>query len=72
MPSNEIAEVPFSFGVRAEGESKLTSKVMVRYLEQLAELYWWRFSGLVIIFGILAFVLFILMAQTMLNWLTGA
>ena len=45
---------------------------MVRYLEQLAELYWWRFSGLVIIFGILAFVLFILMAQTILNWLTGA
>ncbi|KAF7798088.1 hypothetical protein EIP86_009302 [Pleurotus ostreatoroseus] len=41
---NAIAEVPFSFGVRSEGESKLTGKVMVKYLEQLAELYWYKFS----------------------------
>ena len=34
---NAIAEVPFSFGVRAEGESKLTGKVMIKYLEQLAD-----------------------------------
>ena len=72
MPGNAIVEVPFSFGVRAEGESKLTGKVMVRYLEQLAELYWYRFSALVLLVGILAFVFFIFMAQTALNWLTGA
>ena len=72
IPSGAIAEVPFSFGVRAEGESKLTGKVMVRYLEQLAELYWWQYSALVVLVGILAFVFFIMMAQGMLNWLTGA
>ena len=64
--------MPFSFGVRSEGESKLTGKVIVRYLEQLAELYWWRFSALVVLAGIVAFVVFIMMAQTMLNWVTGA
>jgi len=32
-------EVPFSFGVRTEGESKLSGKVIVHYLQQLKELY---------------------------------
>jgi len=33
------AEVPFSFGVRTFGESKLSGTVIIRYLQQLAELY---------------------------------
>lgn len=45
-----MAEVPFSFGVRAEGESKLSGKVMVKYVEQLAELYWWKFGPLLLVF----------------------
>ena len=64
---NQIAEVPFSFGVRSEGESKLTGKVIVRYLEQLAELYWYRFSGLIIFAAILFFVLFVLFARALLS-----
>ncbi|PWY99839.1 dolichyl-phosphate beta-D-mannosyltransferase [Testicularia cyperi] len=44
IPSNGIAEVPFSFGLRQEGESKLDSKVMIKYLEQLAELYVYKFG----------------------------
>ena len=43
-----MAEVPFSFGTRKEGESKLTGKVMLRYLEQLGELYWWKYYGLIL------------------------
>ncbi|KAH9920009.1 nucleotide-diphospho-sugar transferase [Epithele typhae] len=71
VPSSAIAEVPFSFGVRAEGESKLTGKVMVRYLEQLAELYWWQYPMLVVLGGIAAVVVFIMMLQTALNWITA-
>ncbi|TBU45454.1 nucleotide-diphospho-sugar transferase [Dichomitus squalens] len=71
IPAKAIAEVPFSFGVRAEGESKLTGKVMIRYLEQLAELYWYRHSGLVIFLAIFLFVLFVFFAQTLLSWYGG-
>lgn len=65
ISANAIAEVPFSFGVRAEGESKLTGKVMIRYLEQLAELYWYRFSSVIVFLGILAFVVFVLLAKAL-------
>jgi len=44
IPNSGVAEIPFSFGVRSEGESKLTGKVMYLYLEQLAELYLFRFG----------------------------
>lgn len=71
IPGRAIAEVPFSFGVRSEGESKLTGKVMIRYLEQLAELYWFRFSALLVILAFFFFILFIWFAQTLLNWYTG-
>lgn len=67
LPPNSIAEVPFSFGVRTEGESKLTSKVMLRYLEQLAELYWFRFRSLIIVLAILAAVVLLLLLRAMWN-----
>lgn len=62
-----IAEVPFSFGVRAEGESKLTGKVMIKYLEQLAELYWYRFSGLLIFLVIFLLVAFFVLVRAWLG-----
>jgi len=40
-------EVPFSFGVRTQGESKLTGAVMVRYLQQLSELYQYKYPYLI-------------------------
>lgn len=58
-----IAEVPFSFGVRAEGESKLTGKVMVKYLEQLLELYWYKFSAALVFFVVLALVAFFVLLR---------
>lgn len=64
IPAHAIAEVPFSFGVRAEGESKLTGKVMIKYLEQLGELYWYRFSTLVVLFIVLFFFMFIMLARS--------
>ncbi|KAI0087220.1 nucleotide-diphospho-sugar transferase [Irpex rosettiformis] len=67
IPPNAIAEVPFSFGVRSEGESKLTGKVMVKYLEQLAELYWHKFSILVVIFVLLVVIGFLYLVQTWLG-----
>ena len=56
LPIQGVTEVPFSFGTRKEGESKLTGKVMLRYLEQLGELYWWKYAGLIILF----FVVFVI------------
>ncbi|PWN53584.1 putative dolichyl-phosphate beta-D-mannosyltransferase [Violaceomyces palustris] len=44
IAKDAIAEVPFSFGLRAEGESKLTGKVMIKYLDQLRELYIHKFG----------------------------
>ena len=64
IPSSGVAEIPFSFGVRAEGESKLSGKVMVKYVEQLAELYWWKFGPLLFVLAL--FVLFALVALFLL------
>ncbi|KAK9454396.1 nucleotide-diphospho-sugar transferase [Dipodascopsis uninucleata] len=41
---NDVAEVPFSFGVRTVGESKLTGRVMLFYLDQLRQLYVHKFG----------------------------
>lgn len=53
IPTSGVAEIPFSFGVRSEGESKLSGKVMVKYLEQLAELYWWKFGPFLILLAVM-------------------
>lgn len=46
LPADQpIGEIPFSFGVRTEGESKLSGKVIVQYLEQLRELYVYKFGA---------------------------
>lgn len=63
IPPHAIADVAFSFGVRSEGESKLTGKVMVKYLEQLAELYWYKFSGLLMFLAFALFIAFILLVR---------
>ncbi|KAH9831952.1 nucleotide-diphospho-sugar transferase [Rhodofomes roseus] len=60
--SNAIAEVPFAFGLRAAGESKLTSKVMRLYIEQLLELYWYSYNGLI------AFAFLLFLALIFLVW----
>eukprot|EP01103_Thecamoeba_quadrilineata_P000751 TRINITY_DN10662_c0_g1_i1.p1 TRINITY_DN10662_c0_g1~~TRINITY_DN10662_c0_g1_i1.p1 ORF type:complete len:284 (+),score=31.10 TRINITY_DN10662_c0_g1_i1:55-852(+) len=39
-------EVPIKFGVRTEGESKLSSKVMINYLVHLYQLYTFKFPTL--------------------------
>lgn len=40
-----VAEVPFSFGVRTVGESKLTGKVIIHYLLHLWDLYKFKFGA---------------------------
>jgi len=69
LPIEGVTEVPFSFGTRKEGESKLTGKVMLRYLQQLGELYWWKYAGLIIAF-LLVFVISLLVVgiQLYLHW----
>lgn len=62
-----IAEVPFSFGVRSEGESKLTGKVMIKYLEQLAELYWYKFSGFLVFLAVLVLVALVLLFRAFMG-----
>ncbi|CAH02077.1 Dpm1 [Kluyveromyces lactis] len=44
-PQEPIGEVPFFFGVRTEGESKLSGKVIIQYLHQLRELYTYKYGG---------------------------
>ncbi|KAJ7101695.1 nucleotide-diphospho-sugar transferase, partial [Mycena epipterygia] len=44
IPRGGVKEVPFSFGVREVGESKLSGKVMIRYVGQLWNLYWWAWG----------------------------
>ena len=41
----KLDEIPFSFGVRTEGESKLSGKVIIQYIEQLKELYVYKFGA---------------------------
>ncbi|PCH38933.1 glycosyltransferase family 2 protein [Wolfiporia cocos MD-104 SS10] len=60
IPPHAIAEVPFAFGLRTEGESKLDSKVMIKYLLQLAELYWYGYHGVVAFLFLGIFALFVL------------
>ncbi|MGB0716242.1 MAG: polyprenol monophosphomannose synthase [Phycisphaerae bacterium] len=45
-------EVPITFGVREQGESKLTSGVFFRYLQHLFALYRFRRPGLVLLFAL--------------------
>lgn len=40
-----LAEIPFLFGVRTAGESKLSGKVIVKYVEQLVSLYQYSFPA---------------------------
>ncbi|KAJ3486636.1 hypothetical protein NLI96_g4088 [Meripilus lineatus] len=72
IPPHAIAEVPFSFGIRAEGESKLTGKVMIKYLEQLAELYWYKFSALVVFLLVLFVVVLLIFARSLMSDLPPA
>jgi len=48
-------QVPFSFGLRLAGESKLSGKVIIKYLEQLWQLYTYKYPWF--IFVIIALVL---------------
>ena len=72
IPLHAIAEVPFSFGIRAEGESKLTGKVMIKYLEQLAELYWYKFSSLNVFLLIFIVVALLVFARSLMDGLPPA
>jgi dolichol-phosphate mannosyltransferase len=58
-----LAEVPFLFGVRSFGESKLSGKIIVKYIQQLSQLYWFRFPVAVVLFLILAvFILWVVLS----------
>lgn len=51
----EFEEVGIQFGIRNAGESKLSGKVMLKYLEHLAALY--RFQYPVVVFTLIVFIL---------------
>lgn len=57
----KVVEVPFDFGVRKEGESKLSSKVVTQYLFHLKDLYHYQLPLFLPALVLLAlFVLFVL------------
>ncbi|BGP32619.1 hypothetical protein JCM10296v2_004400 [Rhodotorula toruloides] len=41
---SSLPEVPYSFGLRTSGSSKLSSKIMVKYVGQLVSLYVWSWG----------------------------
>ncbi|GAA5857784.1 hypothetical protein JCM8547_005981 [Rhodosporidiobolus lusitaniae] len=55
-----LPEVPYSFGLRTNGSSKLSSKVMLKYVGQLLSLYVWAFG--------IFFHLFIAASVTLAVW----
>jgi len=59
----KIAEVPFDFGARTVGESKLTSRVVTQYLLHLKDLYRYRFP---LFLPLLAFLVFA--AMFFISW----
>jgi len=54
---SEIAELAFNFGTREEGESKLTGKVAIKYLEQLYELYHFVYGNMLYLVMLLVVIL---------------
>jgi dolichol-phosphate mannosyltransferase len=65
---SKFSEVPFSFGTRLEGESKLSGKVMTQYLTHLDQLMWFRYGvGFFLFFFIVAVVLALLVARFVLR-----
>eukprot|EP00457_Paulinella_chromatophora_P012804 gb/GEZN01013045.1/.p1 GENE.gb/GEZN01013045.1/~~gb/GEZN01013045.1/.p1 ORF type:complete len:272 (-),score=47.67 gb/GEZN01013045.1/:93-908(-) len=59
------AEVPFSFGVRTAGESKLTGKVIVHYLLHLRTLYQYKFPYLLPALVLLVLAFLFLLARAL-------
>ncbi|GAA5912189.1 dolichyl-phosphate beta-D-mannosyltransferase [Sporobolomyces salmoneus] len=43
-PKVPIRDIPYSFGIRTIGSSKLSSKVMLKYVGQLVSLYLWSWG----------------------------
>jgi dolichol-phosphate mannosyltransferase len=41
---SSLPEIPYSFGLRTSGTSKLSSKIMVKYVGQLVSLYVWSWG----------------------------
>ncbi|KAH3672240.1 hypothetical protein WICPIJ_010092 [Wickerhamomyces pijperi] len=67
LPKDQpIGEFPYSFGVRTEGESKLSSKVMIQYLQQLKDLYVYKFGASTIVATLLALVVLVLLVLSSL------
>ncbi|GAA6007746.1 hypothetical protein JCM11491_003952 [Sporobolomyces phaffii] len=44
-PRVPIRDIPYSFGIRTIGSSKLSSKVMLKYVGQLVSLYLWSYGA---------------------------
>lgn len=57
VSNKKVGEVPYSFGVRTIGESKLSSKIIIYYVFQLLELYLFKFGLLPCLFSILFIIL---------------
>eukprot|EP00756_Hemistasia_phaeocysticola_P044706 Hpha_TRINITY_DN18499_c0_g1::TRINITY_DN18499_c0_g1_i1::g.165320::m.165320/K00721/DPM1; dolichol-phosphate mannosyltransferase len=53
----QLREIPFTFGKRVEGESKLTGKVIVHYLQHLYGLYNYQYGALLKMLAVLVLVI---------------
>jgi dolichol-phosphate mannosyltransferase len=60
-------EVPFSFGVRTAGASKLSSKVIGQYLNHLSQLYRYRYPAqTLLVLLLIVLVLFVFVRRFLL------
>lgn len=69
---SKLGEIPFSFGVRTEGESKLSGKVIIQYLQQLKELYSYKFGlGNIFLFILCWAILFLYALNELVSLVLG-
>ncbi|EGD78657.1 hypothetical protein PTSG_01636 [Salpingoeca rosetta] len=62
-----VADVAITFRERVAGESKLTMKQNIQYVEQLLYLYWDRFSWLLVLLALVAMLILLAITQVVLN-----
>lgn len=60
---SSVADVPITFRERVAGESKLTMKQNIQYLQQLAHLYMHRFAAVIFLLALLVLAVLYFAAQ---------
>jgi dolichol-phosphate mannosyltransferase len=69
--ANPVLDVPITFQSRIAGESKLTMKQNIYYVQQLLSLYWDRYPVAFVVVVILLLLLTVMASKYLLQWRTA-